>query len=69
MVKTLAKSYCEKFSTKTVYRRKHIRNELAKEEWSLVRPFDCHPLEVCARLTMEDYNILLKGDFTQQYYL
>jgi hypothetical protein len=69
IVKFLSSKYPKKFSTKTVNRRKHIRNELTKEEWSLVRPFDCHPLEVCARLAMEDFNILLKGDFTQQYYL
>lgn len=69
IVKLLVSKYPEHFSIKIVHRRKHIRNEITKEEWSLVRPFDCHPLEVCARLAMEDFNILLKGEFTQQYYL
>lgn len=69
IVKSLVSKYPESFSIKTVNRRKHVRNEMTKEEWSLVRPFDCHPLEVCARLAMEDFNILLKGEFTQQYYL
>jgi hypothetical protein len=57
------------YKLKTVFGHKHIRNELTKEEYSLVRPFDCHPLEVCARLVNEDFNILAKGEFTQQYYL
>ena len=69
IVKFLTSKHPERFCIKTVNRRKHIRNELTKEEWSLVRPFDCHPLEICARLAAEDFNILLKGDFTQQYYL
>lgn len=68
-VKSLVAKYPENFSIKTINRRKHIRNAITKEEWSLVRPFDCHPLEMCARLAMEDYNILVKGEFTQQYYL
>ena len=69
IVKVLVSKHSESFSIKTVNRRKHVRNEITKEEWSLVRPFDCHPLEVCARLAVEDFNILLKGEFTQQYYL
>ncbi|KAH6644625.1 hypothetical protein C7974DRAFT_420086 [Boeremia exigua] len=69
VVKSLVSRYPESFSIKTVNRRKHVHNEITKEEWSLVRPFDCHPLELCARLAMEDFNILTKGEFTQQYYL
>jgi hypothetical protein len=67
--KFLVSRYPDSFETKIINRRKHIRNEITKEEWSLVRPFDCHPLELCARLGMEDFNVLVKGDFTQQYYL
>ncbi|KAF1364523.1 hypothetical protein EJ07DRAFT_151791 [Lizonia empirigonia] len=69
VVKFLVATYPDSFSIRTVNRRKHIRNEITREEWSLVRPFDCHPLEVCARLATEDFSILLKGEFTQQYYL
>ncbi|KAJ8115736.1 hypothetical protein OPT61_g2678 [Boeremia exigua] len=69
VVKSLVSRYPNSFSIKTVNRRKHIRNEITREEWALVRPFDCHPLEVCARLATEDFNVLLKGEFTQQYYL
>lgn len=69
IVKLLTSKYPESFSIKIINRRRHIRNELTKEEWSLVRPFDCHPLEICVRLANEDFNLLLKGEFTQQYYL
>lgn len=69
IVESLISKYPESFSIKTINRQKHVRNEITKEEWSLVQPFNCHPLEVCARLAMEDFNILLKGEFTQQYYL
>lgn len=69
IVKALIAKYPDSFSIKTVNRRRLVRNEITKEEWSLVRPFDCHPLEVCARLATEDFNILVKGEFTQQYYL
>ncbi|KAF3050080.1 hypothetical protein E8E11_010116 [Didymella keratinophila] len=69
VVKSLVARYPESFSVKTINRRKYVRNEITKEEWSLVRPFDCHPLELCARLAMEDFNILVNGEFTQQYYL
>lgn len=69
IVKFLVSKYPKHFSIKTVHRRRHIRNNVTKEEWSLVRPFDCHPLEVCARLAIEDFNILIKGEFTLQYYL
>ncbi|KAF3039316.1 hypothetical protein E8E12_001549 [Didymella heteroderae] len=69
IVSLLVSKYPESFSIKIVNRCKHVRNEITKEEWSLVRPFDCHPLEVCARLAMKDFNILVQGDFTQQYYL
>ncbi|KZM20404.1 hypothetical protein ST47_g8470 [Ascochyta rabiei] len=69
VVKFLVSKYPDDFSIQTINRRRHIRNEITREEWSLVRPFDCHPLEVCARLAAEDFNILLKGEFTQQHYL
>lgn len=69
IVKFLVTRYPKSFSIKTANRRRYVRNEITQEEWSLVRPFDCHPLEVCARLATEDFNILLKGEFTQQYYL
>lgn len=69
LVKFLVATYPHSFRLTTVNRRKHIRNAITGEEWSLVRPFDRHPLEVCARLATEDFSILLKGEFTQQFYL
>lgn len=69
VAKLLTSKYPERFSIKTSNRCRHIRNDITREQWSLDRQFDCHPLEVCARLAMEDFNVLLKGEFTQQYYL
>jgi hypothetical protein len=65
----LIEAHPAQYKLKTVFGRKQIRNELTKEEYSLVRPYDCHPLETCARLVNEDFNILAKGEFTQKYYL
>jgi hypothetical protein len=65
----LVEAYPMQYRFKNVFGRKQIRNEVTREEYALVRPFDCHPLEVCARLVNEDFNILAKGEFTQQYYL
>jgi hypothetical protein len=69
VVNFLVDAHPAQYKFKTVFGRKQIRNELTKEEYALVQPFDCHPLEVCARLVNEDFNILAKGEFTQQYYL
>lgn len=69
VVKSLVWMYPESFNIKKVYSRMHVCNEITTEEWSLARPFDRHPLEVCARLAIEDLNILVKGEFTQQYYV
>jgi hypothetical protein len=46
-----------------------VRNKTAQEELALTRPYDCHPLEMCARLAMEDFNILTKSKFTGQHNL
>ncbi|KAJ4373261.1 hypothetical protein N0V83_003555 [Neocucurbitaria cava] len=69
VVEFLTNTYPNHFSVRTKDRRKHIRNELTQEEYSLVRPYDHHPLDVCARLAMEDFQVLIRGDFTMQWYL
>jgi hypothetical protein len=69
VVEFLVEKYPSHFSIQTKHRRKHVRNELSQEEFSLAQPYDCHPLEVCARLAMEDFQILIKGDFTMNWYL
>lgn len=69
VVQHLCTKYPDHFRTKTKHRRKHVRNELASEDYSLARPFDCHPLVLCARLAAEDFSIFIKDDFTLQWYL
>ncbi|KAF2735688.1 hypothetical protein EJ04DRAFT_434636 [Polyplosphaeria fusca] len=49
--------------------RKYIRNRIIKEEFSLQKPYDAHPLEICARLAMEDFSILQRSEFSSQHYL
>lgn len=64
VVHNLCIKYSDHFSIKMKHRRKHVRNELASTEYSLVKPFDCHPLELCARLAVEDFSMFVKDDFT-----
>jgi hypothetical protein len=73
LLATVAQNLCIKspdhFSTKMKHHRKHIRNDLICEEYPLVRPFDRHPLEICARIVTEDFLIFIKDAFTLQWYL
>jgi hypothetical protein len=69
VVQHLCKMRSDHFSNKAKNRRKHIRNELASKDYALVRPFDCHPLALCARLAAEDSSIFVKDEFTLQWYL
>lgn len=69
VVQHLCKVRSDHFSIKTKNRRKHVRNELASEDYALVRPYDCHPLDLCARLAVEDFSIFVKDEFTLQWYL
>jgi hypothetical protein len=73
LLATVAQNLCIKmpdhFSTKMKHHRKHIRNDLICEEYTLARPFDRHPLEICARIVTEDFHIFIKDEFTLQWYL
>ncbi|KAI4682648.1 uncharacterized protein J4E84_007112 [Alternaria hordeiaustralica] len=44
-----------RFLTKT--RRKHVLNELTREDFEIEHGLECHPLEVCARLCAEDFMV------------
>jgi hypothetical protein len=70
VVAFLTTKYPEYFSI--VERRpgfKVVRNKIVHEEFALTEPWDVHPLEMCARLAMEDFNVLGKSDLTGQHYL
>jgi hypothetical protein len=56
----LVETYPNQFKYQTKHRRRHIRNELTMQDFSLDRPFYYHPLEVCARLAMEDFQVFGK---------
>jgi hypothetical protein len=49
--------------------RRLRRNELVNKEYSIVRPFECHPLEISARLATEDFNIFVEDKFSLHWYL
>jgi hypothetical protein len=69
VVQHFCRNFPDHFSTKTKHRRRHVRNELASREYALARPFEFHPLEICARLASEDFGIWVKDEFTLQWYL
>lgn len=48
-----------------------IHNALTKKTFRIHEPFDIHPLEVAAQLTMEDMNLLVQGGGADpdQFYL
>jgi hypothetical protein len=65
----LVQTYPAQFTYQTRFGKKHIRNELTQEDYSLARPFDHHPIETCARLANEDFQIFTRDDFTRNWYL
>jgi hypothetical protein len=62
----LVETYPDKFR---LFGKKYIRNELTHDEYSLARPFEHHPIEVCARLAAEDFQIFMRDDFNREWYL
>ncbi|KAF2749515.1 hypothetical protein M011DRAFT_475597 [Sporormia fimetaria CBS 119925] len=48
---------------------KVIRNKKTNEEYRIHKPWSCHPLELCARLACEDFNVLAKSEFTGEHRL
>lgn len=65
----LVDNYPQTFSIQKKHFRRHIRNEVTAEVFSLEKPFDTPPLETCARLVNEDFCILGRNDFTRMWYL
>jgi hypothetical protein len=66
----LVETYPDKFTYQSRhFGKKHIRNELTHEEYSLARPFDHPPIEVCARLATEDFQVFMRDDFSREWYL
>jgi hypothetical protein len=65
----LTTEYPRQFSLTGSEGRKKIQNHYDGSMWPVQPPFDCHPLEICARLTVEDFCVLGKSGFTGQYSL
>jgi hypothetical protein len=48
---------------------KVVRNGFTGEEFRVQQPWEMHPLEMCARLALEDFNLLMKSEFTGEHRL
>lgn len=46
-----------------------IHNLITNKTFKITAPFEQHPLEVAAQLTMEDINLLIQGEGETEYYL
>ena len=69
VVAFLTKEKPQWFQLEETYGDRKIRNRLTDECWALQRPYPRHPLEICARLCMEDFNIVLKSQFSGKHTL
>jgi hypothetical protein len=47
----------------------YIHNLITDMRFKITAPFEQHPLEVAAQLTMEDINLLIQGEGETEYYL
>jgi hypothetical protein len=65
----LVQTYPAQFTYQTSFGKKHIRNELTHEDYSLARPFVYPPIEICARLVNEDFQIFMRNEFGNRWYL
>jgi hypothetical protein len=69
VVNFLVRAYPQCFEVLECGRGKIVVNKMTDERFDLQRPWSVHPLEVCTRLAMEDFNILMKSGLTGQHYL
>jgi hypothetical protein len=65
----LVEMHPNNFRFLTKHRRKQILNELTREDFELEQLLECPPLEVCARLCSEDFQIWVKSESTLMWYL
>ncbi|KAI9783095.1 MAG: hypothetical protein M1839_004264 [Geoglossum umbratile] len=49
--------------------RYFVRNNKTGEEFRIVAPYEVEPLEIAARLAIEDFNLLVKGEESGEYLL
>lgn len=47
----------------------YVHNGITKRTFRITAPFEQHPLEISAQLTMEDINLLIQGKGETEYYL
>ena len=49
--------------------RYFVRNKRTEEVFQIVAPYEVAPLEIVARLAMEDFNVLVKGEGGEEHVL
>lgn len=69
VVAFLTTMYPEHFQLEEKNGVKVVRNAFTGEEHRVQMPWKKHPLEICARLAMEDFNLLMKSEFTGEHRL
>jgi hypothetical protein len=69
VVAFLTKEKSQWFKLEQTYGDRKIHNLLTGEKWGLQRPYPRHPLEICARLCREDFNIVQQSPFTGKHTL
>jgi len=72
LLDTVTRQLCRgtvRFNEVVVNGRKHMRNQINSKDYSITRPFEYHPIEICARLAAQDFCVFMKDEFTQKWYL
>ena len=65
----LVEMYPHQFRFLTKARRKHVLNEVTREDFEIEHGLECHPLEICARLCAEDFMVWGRSESTLNWYL
>lgn len=59
----------KRWSIYTKFDKDHIKDRHTHEDYCLARPYEHHPIELCARLVGADFNVFVKDMFTRKWYL
>jgi hypothetical protein len=64
-IQILTKEYLKEYEIfKEHLGQEWIRNNMTGEEFSIKMPYNLHPLEMVTQLVVEDFNIMMKSEFT-----
>lgn len=69
VVEFLVENYPEHFTLEEDDGRMSIRNKITKEVFSVKGPLEMNPLEICARLAVEDFHVFMRDEASTNWYL